>query len=394
MTFRIPQREMPEYYQSADCKFILETLFSGEPCSIIGVGSVGKSNLLRHVIRPEVKRYHLSSLGLIDPNTLITVLLDPHSMLHLEGRALDFNGRLWPGYELMVTRLFRTVYAQEAPTRTEPPSPLVTRLRSLQERIYSGDSVVAQSALRQVESSVEEVLTFRPQAKIAFVFDEIDEFRRLPAEFFQSLRGLRDDFKGRVMYLTTSRVPLDDLMLESEPDKTTREIYEQFVELFHDHTAYISPLDEPSTRIMLANLKERYRYQYGQAHDDYLLRELFTATGGHAGLLRRCFKPAVRYATTVPTPPMALDEYLLANEGVQKECRTLLRSLSESERFLLYNMLRNAPVSPEMEPVWQKLLKKHFVIQQGGTASFRSPLLGKFISQDPEILREMMEVPR
>lgn len=394
MTFRIPQREMPEYYQSADCRFILETLFSGEPCSIIGVGSVGKSNLLRHVIRAEVKRYHLSSLGLIDPNALITVLLDPHNMLHLEGRALELNGRLWPGYELMVTRLFRTVYAQEAPTRTEQPSMLVTRLRGLQERIYAGDSVVAQSALRQVESSVEEVLSFRPQAKIAFVFDEIDEFRRLPAEFFQSLRGLRDDFKGRVMYLTTSRVSLDDLMIEPVDDKATREIYEQFVELFHDHTAYISPLDEPSTRIMLNTLKERYRYQFGQAHDDYLLRELFTATGGHAGLLRRCYKPAVRYATMDPTPPMPLDQYLLSNEGVQKECRILLRSLSENERFLLYKMLRNATVSAEMDAVWQNLLKKHFVVQDGGSAAFRSPLLGKFISQDPEILREMMEMPR
>ena len=51
---------------------------------MVGVGSVGKSNLLRHLMLDDVQRYHM---GQEEADTLMMVLIDPNNMLELACRS-------------------------------------------------------------------------------------------------------------------------------------------------------------------------------------------------------------------------------------------------------------------------------------------------------------------
>src|SRR5688572_17086836 len=102
MEIELPNREMPITYQAEDASLALHTVLAGEPCHIVGLGSVGKSNFLRHINRTEVKQHHLKNFGQPHQHEkIITVLLDSHNLITLRGQALDTSGDLWPGYELM-----------------------------------------------------------------------------------------------------------------------------------------------------------------------------------------------------------------------------------------------------------------------------------------------------
>src|SRR5260370_7128512 len=56
------RRQTPDYryHLSHD---LLTNLHRGECCALVGVGSCGKSRLLRHLARPETLEYHLGDAG-------------------------------------------------------------------------------------------------------------------------------------------------------------------------------------------------------------------------------------------------------------------------------------------------------------------------------------------
>jgi len=59
MLVTLPDKLMPPYYQKTDCQFVYRSLQAGESCSLIGIGSVGKSSLLQHLTQtvcPESRR--------------------------------------------------------------------------------------------------------------------------------------------------------------------------------------------------------------------------------------------------------------------------------------------------------------------------------------------------
>src|SRR5258707_10438188 len=54
--------------QTADYRYhlthdLLTNLHRGECCAVVGVGSCGKSRLLRHMVRPDTLEYHLGDAG-------------------------------------------------------------------------------------------------------------------------------------------------------------------------------------------------------------------------------------------------------------------------------------------------------------------------------------------
>lgn len=47
-------------FRTAAVKHILQAVNAGDSCSIVGIGSVGKSNLLRFLLDEAVHRHHLA----------------------------------------------------------------------------------------------------------------------------------------------------------------------------------------------------------------------------------------------------------------------------------------------------------------------------------------------
>lgn len=388
MGIYVPERELPPEYQTEDVNYVLnEVLLPGESCSLIGIGSVGKSNLLRHIHRYEVKQYYLGQQA----DFLVTVFLDPHQLLHLQGDALARTGTLWPGYELLLNGLWRGLYELSEKTgRLDKDSrhmEIMARLKELRNRIYSPDPVAAQSGLRHLEKSVYEIYHSDRRWQIAFLIDEIEEFKKLPPEFFQSLRGLRDNFKGHVMFVTTSRTEIDEMMIHNA-DFEKQHVLESFVELFHAHIHYISPLSQECARIAVKHYVEQQRYAdlYDTKVRDPFADALWQVSGGHVGLIRRGFKPAAQFwrASRQGLVSISFEDTMLSDAGIQKECQILIKSLTDVERQVLHHMITKQEWLDES--VWQKLLAKHFVKEENGKPEFQSPLLGHLILQNPSML--------
>lgn len=396
MFVKLPDNPMPAEYMTEDCGFVFRNLHAGESCSLVGIGSVGKSNLLQHLTRDDVQAHHV---GADNAPYLLTVYLDPHTLIQLHGRALDMAGASWAGYELMLSRLHRTLLHGEAaragdssarsgggrssskrdaslPTLAEQVAPFVDRVRS-------HDAVTRQSGLRHIEDALYTIFTADDRWRVAFLLDEISGFDGLPAAFFQSLRGLRDQYKGRVAYITASRTPIEEVLggLSGRDYAAMRE----FTELFRGQTRYISPLDEASAAAVIDRFIARYKasfdiYERGKA---FLNEQVTALAGGHVGLMRRSFKPAVQYL--IDGERGTLMDHLLRDRGVASECETILRSLTEAEGQVLYHAITERRVL-DMD-VWDGLFDKHIVVQSThANADFQSPLLGEYATRNPGVL--------
>jgi hypothetical protein len=263
------------------------------------------------------------------------------------------------------------------------PSPLADQIAPFLNRMHSSDAMTRQTGLRHLEDALYTIFSADDRWQVAFLLDEFSGFHPLSALFFQSLRGLRDQYKGRLAYVTTSRDRLESVLEGvSGADKAAMK---EFSELFRDNTRYISPLDAESAAAVVERFIDRYKadfdiYEKGKL---FLNKEVFEITGGHVGLLRRSFRTAVQYL--IDGEPGNLADYLLRNASITSECETILNSLSEEERRVFYYAITNGQIQDMT--VWNRLFDKHIVTEgTRGSADFRSPLLGAYAMKNPEVL--------
>jgi hypothetical protein len=363
-----PRQPLPAWYQKDDLTYIYRQLRAGEFCSLVGMGSAGKSNLVSLVARDDVRDAYLPRE---EAMSYVMVMLNPHLMISLSEDARYHTGRGWAGYEMMISRLRRKLISQTFYPHLQQAGreDVVKQIESYYAHLFDKLSATAQTGIRQIENALYEVMSLGEAWRVVFIFDEFEQFiAMLPPDFFQSLRGLRDEYKGRVMYITTSRRPLWELTDEAFPEEKDRLIMEGFVELFHGALRYVSPLDPRSAGESVRRLSERYSIQLDRAAQENLI----LVTGGHAGLLRRGFVP------TMKQPDAARDagtliNLLLDDRGLSEECSVLIRSLPPNERRVLRQLLDNEPVNDTAG--WKSLIDKHLVYDDNGRKSWRIPLL-------------------
>src|SRR5215216_7392741 len=101
-------RKQPLDFRATEVAYVMQRWQAAESCSIVGIGSVGKSNLIQHLTDVEVQQHYL---GDKDASQFKAVLIDPNMMGALpdSGDASD-QIRCWAGYELMMHRLFLSFY--------------------------------------------------------------------------------------------------------------------------------------------------------------------------------------------------------------------------------------------------------------------------------------------
>jgi hypothetical protein len=375
-----PDGAFPDYYQHTDVEYIFRQLAAGESCALVGIGSVGKSNLMQFLTRADVKERYL---GPDRAPYYVMVLLNPHQLIRPQKQVLDMTGESWPGYEIMLNRLRRTlaVMLQEGyiPDGRDASSDVVERIAERYNLLFDAHPLLTQTGIRQLEDAVTEVLRLDRRMRIVFMFDEFEEFINLPAHFFQSLRGVRDDYKQRVMYLTASRFSLPELIAQHKPDPKDASIMEGFAELFHGFTHYISRLDSQSARASIERLERRYN-----AHlQPDLERSLLYTTGRHSGLLRRGFRTALRIYDAAAITDDVLINILLQDRGVVDECQSIFDSLSADEQHLLRQIVNSEPAA-ETSDAWNSLNDKKLVTKTRDNPSrpvLTIPVFAVFIRQ-------------
>ena len=228
-------------------------------------------------------------------------------------------------------------------------------------------------SLRYLKSALEKLLRqespVRRRQKICFVFDEFEEMlTQLPAKFFQALRGIRDDYKYQLTYITFTRRTLSQIVEESGASKLA---LEPFVELFTDSTHYLGPYSEADATAMLDRLSERQNVNFSPSFRRFLLK----STGGFAGLLRASF----RLAGQIPfgTPEDRALQFLANSPAIEVECRTIWDSLTQDERVMLIKIVMNQESSEDNSAV--RLLLEKQLLKGQGVVEVNPPLFQEFV---------------
>lgn len=162
----------------------------------------------------------------------------------------------------------------------------------------------------------------------------------LHVKFFQTLRGLRDQHKGQLSYMTFTRAPLK---VVAERFQVSPLAFEPFKELFNDNVVYVGPYSQEDTRNLLLELAHKYNVELSDAVVEYF----WGLGGGFAGLTRALFGAAFAAGFVVGDVSWCekFESELRFRSGVIAECQTIWESLSPAEQVVLSRIGQGAPCS-------------------------------------------------
>ncbi len=366
-------------FRQQEVGYVMERWRAGESCSLVGVGSVGKSNLLQHLSNETVQSFYMKDVAGGKP--FKAIIIDP-SMLGPLPDNTEINNdaiRCWAGYELMMHRLFLAFYPFSN-LSTDDARIFYDTYQALQD---GTNPLYAYMGLRYFELGLE--IFMKQGTHVVFMFDEFEEMlKQLPVKFFLTLRGLRDANKKGISYLTFTRSPLPQLI--KDLDIAPLEI-EPFTELFNDNIVYVGPYNDNDARNMVADLLKRNERKY----ETYAIDFLLWATGRYAGILRASFRALDSLtaidANTVMTSSEQLVYELVSKRAVRIECETIWKSLSEEERTMLTEFIGNRPnIDPnkyEVQQVFASLQQKQLLKVQGNRVLVDPPVFQAYIKSLP-----------
>jgi hypothetical protein len=187
--------ELPLSFRSQETNKIFAYLRAGDTCQIIGIGSVGKSNLLRFLQQEDVRHKKLGK----DWDQYLFVYVDANKFL---------EGSEWGLWELMLHQIL-----VELSNKGIEPT-IIKEIDTLHQ--HATAPATRHIALRYLDRAVS-IICKNLGLKLVFLFDEFDDlYRTLPSQVFDALRALRDDHKYLLMYVVATRRELGRLQSEGE----------------------------------------------------------------------------------------------------------------------------------------------------------------------------------
>jgi hypothetical protein len=274
----------------------------------------------RHLTRADVRREYF---GAEASQTLIVYL----NCKPLAQRAPpDF-------YLYALDQTLRAVAAPDSDLRAEQPA-----LEALEQ---AAGAQPAGLALRNLDQAMARLVQAGAQHLVLVLDDCDDLFASAPPVLFADLRGLRDNYKPRLVYLTLTR--REPVFLRANLSE-----FEELFELLSapGHTIPVAPYGPADGLLMLRRLAQRQVPP--RVLGDPEAQRLYDLAGGHAGLLRAIF-----FATHY-TPALAADAlssehwiYLADHPDVEAECDKILASLEPEERADLARVARGEAPSAD-----------------------------------------------
>ena len=348
---------------------------AAESCSLVGVGSVGKSNLLHHLSDPDVQVHFMGEKA----NNFKSVIIDPNLLGPLDGNESE-EKRCWAGYELLMHRLYLAFYPFDVLGND------VNNFFDVYQALQDGTNpLYAYMGLRYFELGLEFFL--RRGIQIVFMFDEFEELlRQMPPKFFQTLRGLRDNHKSGLSYLTFSREPIPILLHKMGISDL---LVEPFTELFTDNEYYVGPYNPVDAQAMVDRLIQRNPQQN---FSPYAIEFLLHATGRYAGILRAAFRSLEWLGNIAPNDIESdyMVDRLATRRPVQAECETIWKSLTDVEQYVLNIVAKQQPeqLDAESERAVSLLVQKRLlqVDRQRQTLYIQPPVFRSYIAN--VVLRE------
>ena len=294
--------KLPLNFRSHETNEIISHLRAGESCQVIGIGSVGKSNLLRFLQQQDVRHAKLAAGW----EKYLFIYVDTNKFLeHSE----------WGLWELMLHQML----VEFSNNGNEP-----TIAREI-ELLHQNATAPATRhiALRYLDRAIS-LLCKNLGRKLVFLFDEFDDlYRTLPSHVFDALRALRDDNKYLLMYVIAVRKDLHQLRSDGE-------YREAFEELVTPNTIWLVAYSKADARYTLQRLASRHKVKLSEKQ----IRRILEVTGGHPGLIRAVF-PLISEQSDCATASLLADPHIL------EECRRIWRSLAKEEQKTLALLVKN-----------------------------------------------------
>jgi len=315
-------KPFPLTFRAEEVKATLDHIAAGNSCSIVGIGSVGKSNLLRFLQRKDVRQAYLGD----DWASFLLTYVDTNKMLRQSA---------WGLMELMLHQLLIELTHQQADDETlQAIDDLHRRATERKTRFLT---------LRYLDRALNLVcnrLGYRP----VFLIDEFDGVcRTMPRRGFAALRALRDEYKYRLTYVVATRLALKRLRDDASE-------IEAFEELTSPHTIWLGPYSDADARVMLQRLEGRHDVTV----DDPARQTMLEVTGGHPGLLREAFQAALE-------DPADLVERLAGRSAVRDECQRIWLSLIPEERQVMIGLANQFELRPDQSSAEKQLRRKGLV---------------------------------
>lgn len=329
------QRQYRLDFRREECAYIFDRIKVSRSCSLVGIGSIGKTNLIAHLTNPLVSAHYLLDDELVQHIRLVTI--DANMLAVLHDHQNDAAWRTWAGFELMMHRLFLNFYPFSQFTEGDAQA-FYAAYQSLQD---GRNPLSASMSLRYFELGLSIIL--RNSYRIVFILDEFETLLKgMPVQFFLALRGLRDSYKSSLSFITFSRAPLPALVNRFGIEPLS---IEPFVELFNDYVRFIGPYNPTDAHDMLFSIAQRG----SRPLSDSLSKQVMEASGRYAGLIRAIWAVLDSMPHYTPEHVDALIEMAVRRKTVRLECQTIWDSLSEAEQQYLLALLKQTQYIPDSD---------------------------------------------
>ena len=342
----MPDTAIPLTYRTEVLEPLVSWLRMGESCSVVGVGSSGKSNLARFLVRADTREHYFGA----DAAQTLIVYANCHEC------ALQPPAHL---YLQILDRLSDAV--AQAGNALASVSPSISIL--LKEAETHPDLLAKRYLSRAFAQVVQQGVKH-----LVVILDDCDDlFRQAPAYLFSDLRAFRDDHKVVLVYVTTSQHELVYL-------RPTTPEYQKFFELFSaaGHTIALPPYSEADSLAMIQRLAARHEPPL--TISPMQAQRMYALSGGHPGLLRAIFFAAQRGVDVTAVDAV---ERLMQFADVETVCQKIWASLEPEEQNGLQEVIRRKNLSAED---FRRLERRGLMRLRFGTyAEFLSPLMERFV---------------
>jgi DNA-binding winged helix-turn-helix (wHTH) protein len=327
---------------------VFETIVSGNSCSIVGIGSCGKSNLLRFLMEEKVQQVKLGS----DRDSFLFIYVDTNKMLKLSQ---------WGLYELMLHQMINMLIEHNI------DEGVIEAAGIFHEKIMRKPNGLL--SLRYLDRAILMVCN-KNALRLVFLFDEFDALiSKMPASGFRALRALRDDHKYRLMYVVVTRLEIPRLRQDISE-------VEHFEELVTSTTIWLGPYVKEDALMMLSRLERRHGLKLSESVKEQIVEE----TGGHPGLIREVFNQAkwnYDISTRQELIPSIIDE-----------CRRIWFSLDKTEQDMIVRFANSISPFDETDFSFTRLLQKGIIRtnSEPGEYAIFSPLFLDYLKQQKPVI--------
>jgi hypothetical protein len=342
-----PWAEFPVTYRQEQVRTILGWARVGESGLVVGMSGAGKSNLLGFLSsRPDAAQPFLGD-----------AVADTCFLL------LDAN--LLPA--LTQTAFYRELLQLLHRRRSCIPESFQDELSTLyREHINSRDDLILLSTVRDVHG----IFCYEGGKRVVWLIDRFDEAcRRLDAQFFNSLRALRDAFKGQLCYVVATRHPLPDLRDPAEID--------EFYEIAAANTCWLGPMVERDAGWVARQMAARFGTTF--AGED--VARVLTLTGRLPAFLKTAFTSLAAGELGSQEGQGNWEGQLLRRDDIQRECGELWDGLTDAHRVVLREVMFGSPPTDIEGKSLAYLEKLGLVVGDGEYRRVFSPLFEAYVRQ-------------